>query len=467
MMSNFTKHWLLSPWKITIIFCSIALLACVLFLFPIPEQEHLHPLVRQIFGWVLLICLTGSALHLGWSTVYFFLKLQNARAISQLVVSLGIWGVSILIFFQLAIEADMPSPYPQEEAPAIQKNTTLHETKDILLGPSALTLYITPSDTPVNTVQIPANLISLETHHPEILDEYLSVSPRWAYSANDDTFYSKPGHVVLVAPASSGIPGTVHAAFRTIAAGETLPEGYTVVRPGAAVSELPSTDGEDIPDIALELGGKRYLLLAWRGAHNKALALSAINTSIETIDALLEEVAETPTKEMIQQMIHEVGRIKGNTPELRLAEPHSQFGIYQAEIYANPGRAGTLIMVIRDLKSRQPLLVFSQTALFSDNPNELFRHDIPLPLHDIHGSRHMGLKAHLFPTNAPFFALKEGEAHIYFGVCAEVHFSPAGSHGEATELLLRRNYNIEAYEKPETPVSAPSPTENPLDSPTP
>ena len=464
MFSNFTKHWLLSPWKMTIIFCTIALLACTLFLFPIPKLEQFQALINQIFGWVLLSTISLSALHLGWSTVYFFLKLQNARALSQLTVSLGIWGVCVLIFFQLAIEADMPSPYPQEEAPAIQKNTTLHETKDVLLGPSALTLYITPDDKPVNTIQIPANLIALETDYPEILDEYLSVSPRWAYSANDDTFYSKPGHVVLVASASSGIPGTVHAAFRTIAAGETLPEGYTVVRPGSAVGELASTNEEDIPDIALELGGKRYLLLAWRGAHNKALALSAINASIESIDAMLEEVAETPTKEMIHQMIHEVGRIKGNTPELRLAEPHSQFGIYQAEIYANPGRAGTLIMVIRDLKSRQPLLVFSQTALFSDNPNELFRHDIPLSLHDIHGSRHMGLKTHLFPTNAPFFALKEGEAHIYFGVCAEVHFSPAGSHGEATELLLRRNYNIEAYEKPEAPTPVAPQTENQPDS---
>ena len=61
----------------------------------------------------------------------------------------------------------------------------------------------------------------------------------------------------------------------------------------------------------------------------------------------------------------------------------------------------------------------------------------------------MGKHADIFPASAPFFVIKPGESHLYFEITAEVHFSPAGSAGDQTELLLRRHYNVQAYEENE------------------
>lgn len=430
--------------------CITSLVFCIPIFFPFTKEEQNQELICQICGWFILIPILLSFIHLLLSSVHFFLNLRNWRALWQISAGVIVWAVGALIYTDLAIQADLPSPYPPEELPPIQETAVLHEANATLLGPSALTLSISPGKEEATNIHTAEHLTELETNHSDLFSEFLRTAPRWAYAANDDTFYSKPGHVVLMASAASGIPGTVHAAFRTIAAGEQMPTGYQVIKPGDAVENLVTENAEEIPDIALELGGKRYLLLAWRGATNKSMAINAVNAAIAEIDKQMAPLAEAPTKETIRQLVQAPAPISGNQPELRLSEPPSQFGIYQAEIYANPGRAGTLILVIRDRKNNQPLLVFAQEAQFSHNPNELFRHDVPLPMHERYGVRHMGLKTALFPANAPFFALAEGESHIYFGISVEVHFSPLNSYGEVTELLLRRNYNVQAYEKPET-----------------
>ena len=78
----------------------------------------------------------------------------------------------------------------------------------------------------------------------------------------------------------------------------------------------------------------------------------------------------------------------------------------------------------------------------------------------------MGHVPSSFAKNAPFFIMKEGDFHQYFGVSVEVHFSAAGSDGAVTKCLIRRCFNVQAYEHAttaQTPASiktdtTPSPT---------
>ena len=72
------------------------------------------------------------------------------------------------------------------------------------------------------------------------------------------------------------------------------------------------------------------------------------------------------------------------------------------------------------------------------------------------------IELYIFEKGAPFFAISLGESHRYFEITAEVHFSPAGSSGEHTELLLQRHYNVQAFEK--TEVEQQPNTQLPLDS---
>ncbi|MBR7108590.1 MAG: hypothetical protein IKC90_00995 [Akkermansia sp.] len=451
MLKIFLIKWGLNPWKLNIIFSLTALAACIPILFPMSEQADTQMLIRNIFGCIILLSILAAIVQLAFSTVYFFLKMRNLRAIWQIMACVMIWGIACMLFSQLAIEADIPSPYPQEIKLSTEKEDTVHETDAHLKGPSTLCSYLTISSDapPAKTLQAAPNLLKLEQEHADIFAEYLSRAPKWAATASDDTFYSKPGHVVMVVPTGGGIPGTVHVAFRTVSAGEQQPDGYLVIAPGEPLPPQAEEDKEEIPDLALDLGGKRYLLLAWRGVNNRETAYAAINAAIQELDSQFTPLAESPTAQTIQKLIMGQESIKGNTPELLLAEPSSQFGIYQAEIYANPGRAGTLMLVIRDKETQEPLLLFSHAAQYSTDRDTLYRHDIPLPLHDREGNRRMGKHADIFPASAPFFVIKPGESHLYFEITAEVHFSPAGSAGDQTELLLRRHYNVQAYEENE------------------
>ena len=461
MLKKFVINRLLHPWKLPCILGFVALLACIPIIFPFAEDET-QQIIRSICGWVLMLSVSCSVVHVIITAVHFFLRLKNMRALWQITASFTVWGVVVLLFTQLAIEADPPSPYPQEEQKGLKQADTLHEATAHLKGPSTLCTYLptTGKEGPNTHIHEATNLLKLEQDHPDLFEQYLSTAPKWAYTANDDTFYSKPGHVVFVAPsADAEIPGMVHAAFRSVSAGETLPDGYEVMAPGAAISTTEEPHPTDIPDIALDLGGKRYLLLAWRGAASQATAYKAINATIAEIDSQLAPLAEEPTPATIEKLIRGNDSVKGNRPELLLTEPASQFGIYQAEIYANPGQEGTLILVIRERDTNKALLLYSHAAQYSADSEILFRHDVPLALHDKEGRRRMGNHVEFFGTNAPFFTIKEGEAHRYFAITAEVHFSPAGSRGDKTELLLKRHYNVQAYEKTEEPAVE-SPQEN-------
>ena len=451
MLRKFTFKWLLSPWKMSCILCATALVACLPIFFPLSSQAETQHAIRSVCGWFILLSFVLSCVLVTYSSVLFFLKMRNLRAIGQIGAYLTVWSAGALIFMQLAIEANMPPPYPVEVTRKSEKKGIVHEASDQLMGPSTLCtlLTITEADEQNPTLQVAPNLLALEKEHPEIFEQYLATAPKWSHTAADDTFYSKPGHVVLVTPTSGGIPGTVHVAFRTVAAGEPLPDGYLLIKPGAPKPSPVEEDKTQIPDLALDLGGKRYLLLAWRGASNRDKAFAAINAAIREIDTQFAPLVNEPTPQCIQELVRGNEYIYGSEPKLLLAEPSSQFGIYQAEIYANPGREGTIMLVIRDRATKQPLQIFSHAARYSSNKEQLFRHDIPLALHDKDGSRRTNAHANVFDENAPFFAISLGESHRYFEITAEVHFSPAGSMGEHTELLLERHYNVQAYEKQE------------------
>lgn len=434
-----------SPWVLHSICCLLALTCCLPILWPDILPPSLRPRLSPHIGTILLSAFITSAVLMLISAVRFCLRLRNGRAVAQLCAWGLQWGIAALIFMQLAIEADVPSPYDTAHAQPIQQSGTLHNPIDKLNGPASLTIPIEPD--PGNCQQLaPApNLIKLETEHEELLSDYLNQSPRWAFAAKDDTFYTKPGHVVLVLPATGGIPGTVHANFRTIMEGEPLPDGFVRITPG---STFPPSEGttNELPDLAVELSGKHYLLLAWRGAKHLETACRAINAALTAIDKRLQPLAENPTPEVCQRLCKGKASLLGTGPELRVCEPTTQYGIYQAEIYANPGRAGTMLLVIRDIEQGNILRLFSFPAQYSDKPDELFRHDISGATDSWLRDLNISKAATLFPEGAPFFAIKEGASHHYFGVTFEVQFSPTGSDGAVTETLLRRNYRVQAYE---------------------
>lgn len=434
-----------SAWLPHSLCCVLALVGCIPILWPALADHKLQATLLPYCGPIILSAFVCSAALVCISSVRYLLRMQNIRALWQLCAWCMLWGTAALIFAQMAIEADVTSPYEAEATQPIQQSDTLYTPSDKLTGPSSLIIPIDPENYSASTIEPATNLVLLEREHEELLADFLSRSGRWAYAAQDDTFYTKPGHVVLIPPTSGGIPGTIHATFRSVTEGERLPAGFVVVSPGGTFPE-PEEGQEGVPDIALELSGKHYLLLAWRGTKHAETARKALNAAIAAIDTRLQRLAESPTAETAAYLCEGSRRFSGNKPELHISEPNSQYGIYQAEVYANTGRPGTMLLAIRETDSGKTLRVFSFPALYSDNPNEVFRHDIPGSREEWQINSAVSEADTLFPSGAPFFAIKTGESHRYFGVTFEVKFSPQGAAGTETETLLRRNYKVQAYE---------------------
>lgn len=446
-MKNKAKYLLTSPWALHSACCAIALLGCTFILWPLQAEKELQEISETYAGTAILGSFIASALLALASTAYFFLHMRNLRAIGQTVAWGGQWGAAAMVFAFLAIKADVDPPSEPSAAQPIQVTDTLHEPNDRLTAPSSLTIHVEPGiDSGDKVVETP-NLSKLGGQYPELLSEYLGRAPRWAFAGQDDTFYTQPGHVVLEPPSTGGLPGHVHASFRYLTSGAQLPAGYAVIKPGG---DFPKTEKEKDgpPDLALEIDAHHFLLLAWRGSKQAATAHKAINAAIAAVDARMQELAENPNEDTIAQMVNGKSATTGKLPELRVSEPPSQYGIYQAEAYANPGRAGSLVLSIKDLETQQELRRFSFPARHSGNGNELFRYDIPGPYAPATDEKERHLQD-LFPPGAPFFAIKEGAAHEYFGVAFELLFLPEGS--AEPEKLLRRCYKVQAYEKPLPP----------------
>lgn len=435
-----------TTWILHICCAATALLACIPILWPEESYpDFLAPVLPQL-GQIIAGSVLASVVTLLITCTHFLLRIKNLQAFLQLIYCSAIWGIGVLIFVEMAIEADVPSPYETAERQPIQETATLHQPTENITSPASLVIPIDPETSQASTIAAVPNLEKLEKEHEELLTAYITRSPRWAYADKGDTFYTRPGHVVLVPPSSGGIPGTVHATFRTVAEGEQLPDGFVPVKPGDAFPQ-PTAENEELPDIALMLSGKHHLLLAWRGTKHRDTAQKAINAAITTIDSQVQKLAENPTEETLERMCTGKRKRRGSTPELRVVEPNNQYGIYQAEVYANTGRPGTLLLAIRDINDDNKLLrLFSFPARYSPYSQEIFRHDIPGSQEEWIRDSTVSDIAHLFPPGAPFFAIKCGESHNYFGVSFELQFAPSGSDATEPQTLLRRHYKVQAYE---------------------
>lgn len=436
------RRLLLSPTELHVLCAVTALLCCAPILFPELCPEGTEPAVCRYAGILLSIVVLLSAAAMAMAAAVHMMKLNNGRAFLQLCKWGTVWGAACLLFCFIALLADLDAPQEEGEIAAVQTTDTLHPAHDTLTGPSSLSIPISPDDASAATVAAAPNLTKLENEYGDVLKAYLELSPRWSGKEEDDTFYSKPGHAVMVPPLTGGAQSLVHVCFRRLVEGDPLPTGYTVVRPGA---EFPA-DPEQTDDLALDLGRNHYLLLAWRGSAHQETARKAINAAITAIDARMQPLAESPTIDTIQHMLEGRHHYPGTTPEIRVAEPPAQDGTYQAEIYANPGEPGTLLLYIKDMESGKTLRLLNCPARYSDNPEELFRHDIPGSVPEWVRSTVKSELSTLFPVRTPIFAITCGRSHQYFGAAFEVWFRPANT-AKPRQLILRRCYKVQPYEK--------------------
>ena len=444
MTRQIVTKLLLSPWRLHVICSGVFTLASIFILWPRTAPRAWRLEAGDYAGIVIAVSFLLSLGILIVISSLLLLKLRNAKVMGLIASWLGIWSATIALFMLLAVVADPMPPRSEELPQPIQQTDTLHIPHDYLVGPEALLIPITPEHYDANTIIQTPSLTLLEKEHPDIFERYITTAPRWAHSSADDTFYTKPGHVVMEPPSSKGNPGHIHVAFRSIAEGEPVPEGYVVVHPGDAFP-AKTEDSPQIPDLALDLGGNHYLLLAWRGAAHQETAFKAINAAIGAVEARFEMLATNPSAETIEKMIKGKPNTLGNTPEMRLCEPTAQYGTYQAEIFANPGEEGTILLIIKDLEKNETLRVLNCPAKFSNNENELFRHDFPGAMPDwLKKTEFSAAETHL-PDGTPLFVISKGESHHYFGAAFEVWFSPAGN-PKQRKLIMRRCYKVQPYE---------------------
>lgn len=440
MMIRRCCRYLLSPTELHALLALTALAACAPPLFPQYCPPGYEKAVLFYSGIALMAAFISSAVLMILSAVVHLIRLSNVKALLQLLKWAAVWGIASGLFILMAIAADVPAPPTPGGTPAIQETDTLHPSTDALLGPTSLSMVLKADDTATDKIADAPNLRRLESEHEDVLRDYLARSPRWRGTPNSDTFYSSPGHPVFIMPATGGVPGLVHVSFRHLVEGEQLPQGYTVVTPGAAfpaVSEVKHhTD-----DMALDLGRNHYLLLAWRGTDHAETARRALNATIRAIDLRMQPLAENPTDAGIEQMLNARRSYEGSAPGIRFTEPAGQEGVYQAEVYINPREPGTLLFYIRDLETNKGIKMFYCEAKYSANPHEVFRHDIPADLYPWEKEHDLAP----LPANSPVFTIRTGNDHKYFGVALEVWFKPADSNRRRF-MLLRRCYNVLPYD---------------------
>ncbi len=454
MSATAFKRLLLSRWRLHTPCILLCLVACVPLLWPrlaVVDDGTIE--LSGYAGTLLFGALALSSAMMVINVVHLLLRLRNKRAFLYILAWATQWFLASLVFVLMAIAADVPPLPAEENTQPIQETDTLYPATEELTGPSALLIPIDPASHDAEWVEETPNLSFLEQEHEKLLADFLAASPRWA-AQEDDAFYSRPGHVVMLPPATGGTPGLVHVCFRRLVEGDPLPQGYRVVKPGDPFPPAASAK-EEVPDLALDLGRDHYLLLAWRGTSHRETAYKALNAAIAAVDSRMQELADSPTPETAAALTQGKLNMAGHTPELRLCEPPAQFGAYQAEIYANPGEPGTLLVYVRELESNRTLRILNCPARYSENKDELFRHDLPgsVPLWMRDGGFSSSRK--LFAPETPLFAIKEGEPHHYFGVAFEVRFKPVDPR-QQSRLILRRCYKVEAYEKPAP--SEPRPT---------
>ena len=436
-----------------------ALLCCVPLLFPRMLPQGVAAFAAPYLGAGILACMLVSLVVMLIAVGLRLVRLHNLKALGQLSLWAALWGCTFGGFVLLALMADVPPPAVAQSEQPIQDTDTLHSADEILRGPAGLLYRISTDGMPEDRLVAAPNLTALEQAHEDLLKRYIDLSPRWQPAENDNAFHSKPGHLVLMPPTSSGTPGLVHAAFRRLVGGEKLPEGYVVLKPGDAVPPGIEEGHKQIPDLALDLGKDHYLLLAWRGAPHMPTAVKSVNAAIQAVDARMAPLAKNPTYETVLRMLDINKTIPGSSPEMRLCSPPAQEGCYQAEFYVNTHEPGTLQIFFRRLEDGSTLRTFTIPALFSDTKEELFRHDLPASQGD--WERNHNKLNNLFPKETPLFAVLEGKAGQFLGVAVELWFQPDNA-SHRRRMLLRRCYNVQPYSaNQKADISNPAPEEAP------
>lgn len=426
--------------------CLTALLGCLPLLWPRMLPRGWRDIAPDYAGSLIMASFLLSCTLIFISSIVMLLHLRNLRTLVQLFIWFLRWLCTAAVFCVLAYFANVPRDVESvaAEVSPVDTSEDIHFPIDSLTGPESLVIPIVPEQYEPSTVSFTPNLSFLENKYPVLLRAYVDTSPRWSLHTEDDNFSTKPAHVVMIPPTTGGTPGVVHVAFRHLVSGEQLPVGYTVVKPGDPMPCTPE-GSEQVPDLALDLGGSHYLLLAWRGTSHAETAHRAINAAIATVDSMLQPLVDEPSEDSLKRLLSGTKSMDADQPQILLSEPATQYGTYQAEVHVNPGEAGTLILRILDMETNASLRLFSFPALFSDDKSVLFRHDIPgsIPTHLRDSS--FGHVPGLLPENAPVFTIKNGVAHQAFAVALELWFVPAKS-PNTRRFILRRCYRVQAFE---------------------
>ncbi len=426
-----------SYWVLHALAATIFLLSTVPMLWPQLAPAGTLPTM----GWIFLGSFAVSFALAAIFIIYELLHLRNQIALLRVLSFLGVWVTTLTLSVLLTYRAKVPMDKQLvQEAP--QLDITRYEANEKLHGESSLVVQIKLSESTSENIQESPQLVALERDHPEIFQYYLQQSPRWSEHSSD-SFYAQLGHVeIILKDKDNNSRGVVHAAFRAITEGEEMPQGYTVIKPGEKLTPLAEEkERRGIPDIALDLGGNYFLLLAWRGIDDAALALRGVNDSIRYIDSHFDTLVKNPTREQVDHMVTGTKQYKLKQPDLRLSEPPSQYGTYQAEIYANPKEAGQLLLLIKESKNHNVLRVISCYARYSDNDDEYFLHEIPSDLPNWFGRQEWAPGRLMLDQGIPLFTIKRGDSDITFDADFEVWFAPSDSTKEK-QLILSKRYRV-------------------------
>lgn len=419
--------------------CALLLIISTL---PMLWSAELPESIIHQAGNVFLFCITASPVLMILFVVKDLLKLKNQCATLRFISFLFIWAGAGLASLGLTYLAQVPMDKELvEKAPEL--DIKVYDSDEELMGESSLFIHVELGEEQSNKISDCDQLVSLESEHPQIFKLYLQHSPRWSEHASE-TFYAQLGHVeFVIMDKDDNTRGTVHAAFRAITEGEAMPKDYTVVKPGEALpaSKVDKSE-QNIPDLALDLGGNYFLLLAWRGLDDRALALQCINASLRYINASVDALAKNPTTEQVTRMGKSVKKFRKKQAELLLCEPQSQFGTYQAEIYANPREEGQLLLLIKDSKSRNVLRLISCYAQYSDNEHEYFLHEIPADLPNWLGRQEWAPGKLMLGQGIPLFTIKRDETNTSFDADFEVWFAPSDS-TKSKRLILTKRYRVQ------------------------
>ncbi len=441
------RHALCSYWLIHTLLGSLSLLMTL----PMLWTGFLPHSVVEICGYVLLGSVGISILWLIVSLIITALKIRNMELFARLFSFISVWACFLGLFSIFAYVAEL------DEVHIAQAHTTkqaipVHMPEERLMGDSALQLYYhledSDEDETINIENTPS-LTLLSTEHPLLLHQYIERSPRWKHPMSDQ-FYAELGHVVLTdADDPTGSQGSVHASFRRLIEGENIPSGYSTAKPGDPYPKYDARESgskNDIPDIALDLGGDYILLLAWRGRkEDRPHAYQAMNAAIRAINEQFERLSKQVTANGKTAPSHSSVSHRGTEPEIRLNSPPSQYGCYQAEIYANPNQNGFLSLIVKDVESGKELRTIGFRSLYSFDDQELFRHEIPQSLPIWMRKDEWIPSSDPEKKDIPLFTIEASDELRSFLVDFELWFSPYGSQQEP-RLLTTKRYRIQSFQ---------------------